>query len=550
MSTLLELALLGTADAPPDLPILTGTGVDALIAQRVDDPIERKVLLAAGSVAVLERAARLPTEAPPAPQPCPDEACPILPDSISRILVGLMRGEHRDLLPAALDSLGPRGYVLSPSAAAALLRRVQPRSHEAVRPLLGARARWLAAHNPSWAWVLEAPGQTAADAVDLDAAKATWEEGTIAARARALRLLREHTPDEAIGLLFAGWTQESVKNRLRLLDIVGEALRPEDGRFLEHLVSNDRSQRVKDAARRLLVRAGGADLAQRLVGYAVACLRVELPEAKKGGLVARVFGRSKAKQQLPPVLQVTPPNALDPAWEADGIQDVEPPGKRWGRKTHLLVQVLSLADPAAVASALGLDAQAPVLAVQNDDVGVLVGLSEGALLHQQEPLCAMLWDRWQRMPEAERRKDQRAGDVQGRLLGGMSEDDRAERIVSLMTDADATLWWPPLAVVETTWPEAVGQRWVRLLDLHLRGVQGGESDGDAAALTWRSSLTSAGARLPVSCLAKAAALYEPTFEKSPRWSRALPEFKSRITTRLQLEEALAALPPAAGGSAP
>jgi hypothetical protein len=108
---------------------------------------------------------------------------------------------------------------------------------------------------------------------------------------------------------------------------------------------------------------------------------------------------------------------------------------------------------------------------------------------------------------------------------------------------------PPLDI-DAAWPEAVGKRWVAMLDAHLRSVHGGASEETSAALTWRSSLTSAGARLPSSCLAAARDLFEPHFEISPRWSRALPEFKARITTRLRLEEALSALPAAGGGSTP
>ena len=542
--SILEFALLGTADAPPDTPLLTGTPADALIAQRVDDPLERKLLLAAGARAVLERAAPVPSEAPPAPAPCEPETRPVLPDAIATLLVSMMRGEHRDLLPSALARLGPTGYVLGPSAAAALLRRVQSTNHDAVRPLLGARARWLAGHNPSWAWVLDAPGVTA-DGPDVDAAKVTWEEGVFSARARALKTLREHAPEEANALLFAGWTSEPVKNRLRLLEVIGEALTPTDGPFLEHLVGSDRSQRVKDAARRLLVRTGSTAIAERMLERAAGALSLEAREPKKGGLVARVFGR-KAKEQLPKTLSTTLPSELPEDWQADGIQNLEPPGKRWGRRAHWLVQVLSLVPPSALLARLGAELIDLVSALEDDDIAVLVGLSEGALLHGEAAICALLWDRWQRLPEAEIRKDQRAGDVQGRLLGGMDDAARSRRIVQLMESFESTTWWPPLAVVQTQWPEAVGRRWCELLQQHLVAVGAGGSEGTSWALTWRSSLTSAAARLPDSCLRKASDLYEPHFEKGPRWNRALPEFKSRISMRLRLEEALAALPSAKG----
>ena len=548
MPSLLELALLGTADAPPETPIVTGTGVDALLDQR-DDPIERRLLIAAGAQAILHRAAGLPRSAPEGPVVSAAEVRPILPDAISRVIVGLMRGEQRDLLPAALSRLGGLGYVLSPAASAAFLGRVQPSNQDAIRPLLGARARWLAGLNPMWSWVLDAPGVEASGAPDLAAARTQWDDGTASARRGALRVLRAAAPDEANALLFAGWTGEPVKGRLWLLEVVGEGLRAEDGPFLEHLVASDRSQRVKDAARRLLVRAGGTALAERLLVRAAGCLSLHRPEPAKGGFVARVFGRGGASV-LPPTLEITPPTVLDPSWEADGIADVEPPGAAWGRRTHWLVQVLSLVDPEALADRLGVPVGDLVLAVTDDDRAILLGLCEGALLHRKTALCARLWDRWQRAPEAERRKDTRGPDVQGRLLGAMGDDDRCERIAQLLDGPDATLWWPPLAVVEGIWPDAVGTRWVRLLELHLRGVQAGDGEGTSSALTWRSSLTTAAARLPAGCLVAAERLYEPPFEQSPRWSRALPEFKSRISTRLHLERALAALPPAGVGASP
>ncbi len=550
MSTLLELAMLGTADAPPDSVISTGTGADLLIAERAGDPIERRLLLAAGCRAVLTRAAAVPLEAPSAPAPAPSETRPTLPDGIARLLVGLMRGENRDLLPATLERLGPLGYVLSPAAAAAVLRRMQPQSRDGVRPLLGLRAHWLAAHNPSWSWVLEAPASDGDPAAlpDLGVARVQWDEGTTAARKRALAVLRSHAPDEANALLFSGWTSESVKGRLALLQVVGASLRGEDGLFLTHLVKTDRSQRVKDAARRLLVRASGSELADRMLLRASRCLELVAAEPKKDGLVARMFGRRKGRKLLPSTLHVTPPASFHDDWAADGISD-KTVGGRWGRKTGWLVQVLSLVSPQALAERMGVEPGILVTAIQDDDLGVLAGLSEGALLHQDATVASILWDRWQRQPQEDRVKDQRGSDVQGRLLSGMHEDARAERIITLMDAADSTLWWPPLAVVEGAWPEPVGERWVSLLEQHLRSVAAGGGEGTSAALTWRSSLTSAGARLPSSCLANAARLYEPAFESSPRWSRALPEFKARIATRLRLEEALASLPAPGGGAA-
>jgi hypothetical protein len=509
--TLLELATLGTEAFGGDVPEpLTGTGADALLAQRSGDPVERRVLLAAGCREVLDRAA---AEAPPAPPPpplAPDETRAPLPDGLVSALLAMLEGEGRDLLPAVLPRVAATGRILPPAALRPALRRCPDELRPLLAPLLGARARWLAEQGASWTWVLRPEA-----APTLPALLAAFDEARGAERPALLRRIRALDSKAGRDALRAAWTSEPVEGRLALVAPLAVGLHPDDEPLLVQIVDRDRSERVRSAARRVLARIPASAFARELLAEAIASVRLVPRPAPRMSIVKAMFRRGAA---LPPTLEGTVSSA------------------------ELLAR-LELVPPGALGAAWSLEPAEALAGLSDDDEALLVGLSEGALLHEASDWASPLLDRWDRMPRAAQERDRKGRDVAQRLLDALPDEARAARIVALMDGPAATDWWPPLAPWQAMWPEPLAARWVTVLRAHLATIDAGAGEATSAALTWRSSLCPAAARLPASQLSAAATLGVLSSEAAPRWSRALREFAGRVALRLSVEQALAALPP-------
>ena len=529
-ATLLEVALAGTATldgVEPRLP----EAVRGLLAGRSGDPPERALLLAAACGAALRVGATPPSEAPEAGPEAPalERA---LPDRVTSLLLALLQGE-RDLLPAVLPGVVRTKRVLPPAALERFLKRCPEELRETARPLLGSRGRWLAEQGAPWSWAAE--GVEPVEGVDSLAAR--FETAPARERVGLLRALRERDPAAGRRALRATWTSEAANERRMLLEALAEGLGPDDVALLEQVAGQDRSSKVVEVARRLLVRTP-SDLRERMVARAAGCLAMEQPSEERMGFLKKLLGAKSAA--LPGRLTVRSPDPLPDDWAADGVEALRR-GSRFPGRSDRVIQVLAMAPPSEVVAALGVDAGALLAALGVEDDAVLLGLSEGALLHGEAEWVPRLWDRWRRMPEEAKERDRRGADAQGRLLDAMPREARGERILELMTVHTATDWWPPLVSWETTWPDALAERWLGLLGQHLVSVAAGASEKTSAALSWRGSLGAAAARLPSERLRAAREVPIPPRELAPSWAKALEEFTARVDLRLEIEEAVGRL---------
>jgi Family of unknown function (DUF5691) len=169
---------------------------------------------------------------------------------------------------------------------------------EDVAEVVGPRGRWLAAHNPRWAWAAPTEAGDAAERF----ATGTWPE-----RLAVLGALRRTDPAAARALVEQTWHDEQAAARAGLVDALAVGLSDADEPFLESAL-DDRAVTVRAAAAALLDR---------------------LPKSRR------------AKRMAERVRDLEPPDELDAAAKRDGITDQREHGH--GRRASWLIQMLGAA---------------------------------------------------------------------------------------------------------------------------------------------------------------------------------------------------------------
>ncbi|HYN95937.1 MAG TPA: DUF5691 domain-containing protein, partial [Pilimelia sp.] len=160
----------------------------------------------------------------------------------------------------------------------------------------GARAGWLAAQRPEWAYLLAEPG------ADADADGSAWADGPPSRRIGHLTAARRRDPAAARELLAASWSAEPGEERGPLLSALRVGLGPADEDFLERAL-DDRRARVRDVAAGLLAELPGSRYQARRAARATACVRRDGDR-----------------------LVVTPPVECDAAMQRDGVAARPPVG--------------------------------------------------------------------------------------------------------------------------------------------------------------------------------------------------------------------------------
>jgi Family of unknown function (DUF5691) len=260
-------------------------------------------LRAAAGLGLLLRAGYSPPVAPaPAIAPAAPEALPALNErgtnALRRMVVD---SEFLDLLPGYLRDVAQAGQRVPHHLLVALLKHAAQSAETAatMAPSLGERGRWLAAHHPEWAALVEqiVPAQAADDLT-------TWETGTWAERRAWLTARLSADPAQGRALLLAALPNEPARQQEPLLDLLEHHLAPEAEPVLEALLKA-RGQDVRRRAAELLAQLPKSALGERLWA------RVEpLIQLKKG-----LLGIGKAS------LEITLPTAWDKSWLLDGIEE-------------------------------------------------------------------------------------------------------------------------------------------------------------------------------------------------------------------------------------
>ncbi len=319
-------ALLGTGRQPAVLPE-DGSAAATLLAGLRDAPPEAALLGAAAVLSISRSAGRLADVAEsaghepttdsagsriPGPAPCASRDAPLCRTRAAERLRAMLHGEGAVLLPEWLEAVGPRRERVPPELVPALLERGR-RSKE-LRPLvsavIGARGRWIVSQQPQWDY--------AADSRD----EADWHTASRDRRKQILQKLRETSPADARALLSATWKQESADDRAAFLSLLTTGLSAEDEPFLESAL-DDRAKSVRAAAAELLPSLPESAFATRMKGRAAASVRMQ-------------------KTLLHRELTVVLPDAWDPSWARDGLEE-KPPyvSQEVGQRGWWVVQIIA-----------------------------------------------------------------------------------------------------------------------------------------------------------------------------------------------------------------
>lgn len=304
------LALLGTArmSAPPPAPHEALAEAWARLDWAAAP--EASALSAMALASVARQAGALTQEAEPAADLAPVETTPPCQPAAAQALRRMLGGEHAEFLPEWLALAADRGQRAAFRDLPALLRLAarERALRPAIAPVLGARGVWLARRTAGWVEVLENSAEVAADA---------WDTGTPAERTAWLRQRRASDAAGAAELLSKAWKSLAGEERERLLAVVAEAPAAHDVVLLEAEALRDRRREVRALARSALMRRPESAFAARARERAEAMVTLE------GVLLGKK-------------LALRPPEAFDPAWKADGIEEKPPAGvgprAHWARQ--------------------------------------------------------------------------------------------------------------------------------------------------------------------------------------------------------------------------
>lgn len=220
-----------------------------------------------------------------------------------------------------------------------------------VLPVLGERGRWLAAHNPEWAYACGVQEQ--ADAQDH------WAHGSLEQRCALLLRERATAPSVARDRLLAGWASLAAKDRSALIATLQVGLCADDEDFLTAQLK-DRAQDVRRAAADLLVALPGSAYGQRM---AARLLPLVVCSQTERGLVGRLLGRPATEQQV----AVQAPAQADAVWKADLLELERPKYETLGERAWWLYQLTSRTPLAWWTAHTGLDPAGLLALAQRSD---------------------------------------------------------------------------------------------------------------------------------------------------------------------------------------
>lgn len=358
---LLRIGLLGTRQSGETVPASPTGTTDA------DGP-EQRLLLAAGTLALVQKAGFLPpTVATPPPAPAATETAeplgPIGTECFRALLASnrysafrtdywTLMEEHRRLIPPAL---------LVAALNNSDLRLHLPGSLSAI---LGERGRWLAQLNPEWQPVLAKMHP----AYDLT----TWETGSLPDRRFFIQHLHQTDPAQARQLLAAALPTERAATQAALLSELEHTVSQTDEPLLETYLKA-KSKEVRQTVLPLLMRLPQSALMERLWQRAAPLLTLKRP----------LLGRNK--------LEVALPEGWDKTWLADGLEQKDDRFEG-GERAGWLGQLLTLLPPGRWTAYLGVSAEELLTLAEATEWSRLLlrAWARAAYLHQDKEFAASL----------------------------------------------------------------------------------------------------------------------------------------------------------------
>ncbi len=453
MHPLARAALLGTArhgEVPPTIE-----AIDGLLVHRPELSPERRLLLTAGAWSVFAAAARRPAPAPPLPGKASADPRPPCSAGAAVLIESMVHGTQRELLPLAIDRLERAGQRLPGRLLPKVFELGGTEHADAVRGILGPRARWLAAQNPEWAWVTATTG----DALPADADE-RWQTDPWRSRLSLLAMAHRVEPERARRWITAAMKEEGASERERLLLSIADTVTADDEPMLLGL-TKDRAQSVRAAVFALLDRLPQSAVASRIRSRARTVLRWRQPATVPArNLLSRVIGGT---DETPAALSWEGPPSLPGEWAQDGIREDKPP-VGMGPRTWWLVQLVSRVDPNAWCQAFDATARQLVAGIDEDSWELAHALSLAAATHRNSEWASPLFDWWRAHPEQTRSAQQTRYRLE--LVRLMPPDVASDLAVQLLASSDANDAAALIALLSALprpWKPPVAQAWLGVL---------------------------------------------------------------------------------------
>ena len=516
MDAIVTAALVGTAQQNrPE--ITTGTALDSLTEKLEEGETERKLLLSAGAWAVYRQAGYVAEAIPGVPEPAPADSLSVCSRQVLALLRDMFEGEHRELLPEALEHMQTAGLRLPHELLPTALNVQSAELRFSVFSVLGERGRWLSQFNSDWSWVAQhLPGTKD---MQLAEAETLWQEGTLGQRATILRLVRETDPAMARDWLAAVWKQEKAEARAQLLGTFESGLSSEDEPFLEKAL-DDKAGGVRSAASLLLARIPTSAFAQRMQARATAMLNLSSG-----------------------TLTVTPPQEIGKDWQRDGIDATPPTGV--GERTYWFRRVMALVPPDFWEERFGIPAEELIIAASLNDEWheiLIIGWAKAAILHNCGKWILPLWE-W-----CYSQSGTSIWETHASLLSHMPAQEAESRVIRLIADAndvDGNLWEQALSTLPRTWSKTFGDAYLDRLSNYVGSLKF-DKKGSPHYDSWYQSLAIATVALPPACFAQAVEHFvipdtsdiNAQWQKA-QWQQALKKFVEAIRIRQRIVKEIA-----------
>jgi hypothetical protein len=426
MDELLNTALMGTAKAATSpqrqAPAMWSTELGDLTA-------ERQLLLAVGVEAVREFAGAVSVAPTAMCDPAQTETLRVISPSVELLLLDLLNRPAADapLLAEACDLLRDRGFVLAPALLPAALQISDKPMRAKLRPILGARGRWLAQFDANWGWAADESidGAGAGSAITQHALEQQWNDGDASMRLAALKIARHQFSQLARRWLESAWPKEKVESRLDLLEAIADSIDAEDVPFLDSL-GKDRSAQVRARASELLCRLPNTATAQQAILWAHDMLVAAAPQKS---LISKLRHLAGGGASLA-ITAAVPAKYLD-VWRALGIPETA--SGEIGNRAAWMIEILRRVNPRYWESRFQASPVDLVEAVRSDDFAsdVLFAWTQATALFAARDWANALWTYWLSVdstPKAGGLHLRRPG-AQQMLLAAMSPQD-AERAIA------------------------------------------------------------------------------------------------------------------------
>jgi len=504
-----QRALLGTERSASPFDFALSTDLAAVL-ERVDaSDAERALLASAAIVSTYESAGRLPSTAASSSNdvaPADSEDQPVAPAGVARFLTTMLSGVNSEVLREWLSLAAARGWRVPAPLLPALLDVGRANYLQSIiRPVLGARGRWLGTQNPDWHWA------AAPLVVDQSAARVVWETGAPEDRTLLLASVRDRNPAFGRALLESTWETEPASQRGQLLATLHRNISADDEPFLERVL-DDRRQEVRRLAATLLCRLPASALVSRMTARARAALQWKPRKLLQGAEII-----------------VEPPTDLGAAVLRDGIEKKPPTGM--GERAWWLSQILAAVPPRVWIDEWNVDADAIISAASRSDwmQALSDGWSAGAVLHRDVA--------WLEALLANVIPGEQSNGLAPKLdamLGALPIDRREAFITkSLHDDAKGDTPLLYLGAADHAWSEPFANL---VLDRLRKRVTAGPTPNHAIDWYLRDVIPRLALRVPATLVGAADGW--PAGDDAPGFDKALDKFMSILTFRRELAEEL------------